>query len=71
MRISYDEGKTWSEGKTIYPGGAAYSDLTILANGEIGVFFEADDYSRNLFTSFSLEWLTDGQDELKQQDRKE
>ena len=65
VRISYDEGETWSEGKTIYPGGAAYSDLTILENGDIGVFFEADDYKRNLFTSFSLEWLTDGQDELK------
>ncbi|WP_339646697.1 sialidase family protein [uncultured Salegentibacter sp.] len=59
VRISYDEGETWSEGKTIYPGSAAYSDLTVLENGDIGVFFEADGYSRNLFTSFSLEWLTD------------
>lgn len=59
VRISYDEGETWSEGKTIFPGSAAYSDLTVLENGDIGVFFEADGYSRNLFTSFSLEWLTD------------
>ncbi|PRX40015.1 sialidase family protein [Salegentibacter salegens] len=59
VRISYDEGETWSEGKTIYHGPAAYSDLTVLENGDIGVFFEADGYSRNLFTSFSLEWLTD------------
>ncbi|SKB70967.1 sialidase-1 [Salegentibacter holothuriorum] len=59
VRISYDEGKTWSEGKTIYAGSAAYSDLTVLENGDIGIFFEADGYSRNLFTSFSLEWLTD------------
>ena len=59
VRISFDEGETWSEGKTIYPGSAAYSDLTVLENGDIGVFFEADGYSRNLFTSFSLEWLTD------------
>ncbi|WP_286761440.1 sialidase family protein [Salegentibacter sp. UBA1130] len=59
VRISYDEGETWSEGKIIYPGSAAYSDLTVLENGDIGVFFEADGYSRNLFTSFSLEWLTD------------
>ncbi len=63
VRISYDEGKTWSEGKTIYPGSAAYSDLTVLENGDIGVFFEADGYSRNLFTSFSLEWLNDGEDQ--------
>ncbi|SKB70951.1 sialidase-1 [Salegentibacter holothuriorum] len=63
VRISYDEGETWSEGKTIYEGSAAYSDLTVLENGDIGVFFEADGYSRNLFTSFSLEWLTDGEDQ--------
>lgn len=64
VRISYDEGKTWSEGKTIYEGPAAYSDLTVLENGEIGVFFEADEYTKNLFTSFSLEWLTDGEDKI-------
>lgn len=62
VRVSYDEGETWSEGKTIYPGSAAYSDLTVLENGDIGVFFEADGYSRNLFTSFSLDWLTEGED---------
>ena len=66
VRISYDEGQTWSIGKTIYKGSAAYSDLTVLDNGNIGVFFEADDYTRNLFTSFSLEWLTDGKDIIKQ-----
>jgi len=65
VRISYDEGKTWSEGKTVYEGPAAYSDLTVLENGEIGVFFEADDYTKNLFTSFTLEWLTDGKDKTK------
>ena len=65
VRISYDEGKTWSEGKTVYPGEAAYSSMTILENGEIGVFFEKDDYKQNAFTSFSLEWLTEGEDSLK------
>ncbi|UZH55424.1 exo-alpha-sialidase [Salinimicrobium tongyeongense] len=65
VRISYDEGKSWSEGKTVYAGGAAYSSLTILENGEIGVFFEKDDYKENAFTSFSLEWLTDGEDSIK------
>ena len=57
VRISYDDGETWSKGKTIYPGGSAYSSLTILANGDIGLFFEKDDYSENVFVSFSLEWL--------------
>lgn len=65
VRISYDEGKTWSEGKTIYSGSSAYSSLTILENGDIGLFFEQDDYSKNPFVSFSLKWLTDGKDKWK------
>jgi sialidase-1 len=62
VRISYDEGRTWSEGKTIYEGGSAYSSLTILENGDIGLFFEKDDYTENVFVRFTLDWLTDGQD---------
>lgn len=62
VRISYDEGLTWSEGKTIYPGSAAYSSLTILENGNIGLFFEKDEYTENVFVGFSLDWLTNGKD---------
>lgn len=62
LRISYDEGKTWSVGKTVYAGGSAYSSMTILENGEIGLFFEKDDYRDNVFVRLSLEWLTDGED---------
>ena len=65
VRISYDEGKTWSEGKTIYAGSSAYSSLTILKNGDIGLFFEQDEHKKNPFVSFSLEWLTDGKDRYK------
>ena len=69
VRISYDEGLTWSEGKTIYPGSAAYSDLTILKNGDFGLFFEKEDYTENVFASFSLEWLTDGKDKYTEPKR--
>lgn len=62
VRISYDEGKSWSEGKTIYAGSSAYSVLSVLQDGKIGLFFEKDEYTDNVFTRFSLEWLTDGQD---------
>ena len=63
VRISYDEGKTWSEGKTIYTGMSSYSSMTILENGDIGLFFEMGDGPiENPFMSFSLEWLTDGKD---------
>jgi sialidase-1 len=65
VKISYDEGATWSEGKTIYAGSAAYSSMTILENGDIGLFFEKNDYTENVFVSFSLEWLTDGKDVYK------
>ena len=65
VRISYDEGKTWSSGKTVYSGPAAYSSMTILENGHIGIFFEKDNYTENSFVSFPLNWLTDGEDSIK------
>lgn len=64
IRISYDEGKTWTEGKTIYSGSSAYSSMTILDNGDIGLFFEKDNYQDNVFVRVTLEWLTDGKDRL-------
>jgi sialidase-1 len=64
VRLSYDEGKTWTEGKTIYAGPSAYSTLTVLENGDVGVLFEKDDYTENVFVRFSLQWLTHGEDEL-------
>lgn len=69
VRLSYDEGETWTEGKTIYEGGSAYSSLTVLENGDIGLFFEKDGYTQNPFVSFSLKWLTDGEDKLKRRRR--
>ncbi len=65
VRVSYDEGATWPEGKTIYAGASAYSTLTVLENGEIGLLFEKDNHRENEFVRFSLEWLTDGRDSYK------
>jgi len=65
VKVSYDEGKTWTEGKTVYEGSSAYSSLTVLENGDIGLFFEKDEYTKNVFASFSLDWLTDGKDSYK------
>ena len=64
VRISYDEGKTWSAGKTIYKGSSAYSSLRILKNGDIGLLFERDDYHKITFVRLTLPWLTDGKDGL-------
>lgn len=63
IRISYDEGKTWSAGKVVNPGASAYSSLTILKNGDIGVLYENGN-ARTKFASFTLEALTDGKDKL-------
>jgi sialidase-1 len=64
IRISYDEGKSWTDGKTIYKGGSAYSSMSILANGDIGLFFEKENYQENVFVRLTLEWLTDGNDKF-------
>ncbi len=62
-RLSYDDGKSWPEQKTIDGGSAAYSSLTILANGDIGLLYEKENYERIEFARFSLDWLTDGRDQ--------
>jgi len=63
VKISYDEGKTWSKGKVIDPGPSAYSDLTICKDGTIGVLYEPG-YKAVRFSRFTLEDLTDGKDSL-------
>lgn len=57
IRISYDDGKNWSAGKTIYSGSSAYSSMTILLNGDIGILFERDDYQENTFVILPLKWI--------------
>ena len=64
VRLSYDEGKTWPVAQTVYFGSFAYSCLTVLADGAIGLLYERDDYAKITFARFPLEWLTDGRDSL-------
>jgi len=40
LRISYDDGKTWQRSITICKRKAAYSDLTLLPNGDIYCIYE-------------------------------
>ena len=51
IRYSDDNGAHWSSGKNIYSGSAAYSTLTILKSGAIGILYERDDYEEVIFTS--------------------
>lgn len=44
LRTSLDEGQTWNEGISICPGGSAYSDITILPSGDVGILYEGAGY---------------------------
>lgn len=58
VRASFDEGRTWPVAKQIEAGPAAYSCLTRLGDGRIGLLYERGPYKELVFTSFSLESLT-------------
>jgi sialidase-1 len=45
LRTSADDGRTWDEGVCIEPNGAAYSDLCVLPNGDIGITWEGAGYA--------------------------
>ncbi|MFB9292607.1 sialidase family protein [Persicitalea jodogahamensis] len=57
VRISTDDGQTWSAGKVIYPGPVAYSDLVVQKNSDLGVLYEKDGYKRIAYARFGYEWL--------------
>jgi sialidase-1 len=57
VRLSEDEGQTWPVSRLIYAGSAAYSCLTVLPNGEVGLIFERDNYSKLSFLRFSIDDL--------------
>jgi sialidase-1 len=46
LQFSHDLGRTWGRSRLVYPGPAAYSALTELGPGEIGLLAELDDYKR-------------------------
>ena len=45
VRTSWNDGETWNEGVCVEPTGAAYSDITILPGGRLGVLFEGAGYA--------------------------
>lgn len=67
VKLSYDEGQTWSVTKPVEPGWSAYSDLTVTKSGTILCFYgraEKGGFAGDRLTvaRFNLEWLTDGKD---------
>jgi sialidase-1 len=67
VRLSYDECRTWPVARVLHAGPAAYSDLCVTPDMDIGCFYERGDegpYERLTFARFNLEWLTRGQDRV-------
>lgn len=57
VRVSHDDGASWSAGKLIYAGPAAYSDLVVAADGTLGVLYEKDSYTTIAYARFGYDWL--------------
>ena len=64
FHLSYDEGSTWPVSNQVYAAGSAYSSVTRLASGEIGLIFEKDPYGSLSFTWRSIREITAGNDFL-------
>lgn len=71
VKLSYDEGKTWSVNKVLEPGLSMYSDLAVTPSGTILCFYGRGGASTGLssfagagltLARFNLAWLTDGKD---------
>lgn len=61
VRVSNDDGRSWTTQKTVYKGNAAYSSLTILPNGKAGLLFEGGAYTaydKIMFAVFNQEWFS-------------
>jgi hypothetical protein len=61
LRLSEDEGQTWTVSRQLDSRPAAYSDLTVLADGTVGLLYETGDasaYETLTFVRFDLDWLT-------------
>lgn len=54
LRISSDNGKSWTKSFLIEKKNTAYSDIVKLSENKIGVLYEADGYKEILFTV--VEW---------------
>ncbi|HEO69685.1 MAG TPA: exo-alpha-sialidase [Candidatus Hydrogenedentes bacterium] len=60
VRLSYDEGGTWTDGKVLHHGPSAYSDLGVLPDGTILCLYECgleNRYETITLARFSLAWL--------------
>ena len=57
LRTSSDDGQTWTFNRCLYRGPSAYSCLTKMPGGRLGVLFERDRYQKMTFVVVDVEWL--------------
>lgn len=63
VRVSRDEAQTWTSGRVLHDGPAAYSALAVLRGGQIGCLYERGEtssYDRITFARFPLQWVLAG-----------
>jgi sialidase-1 len=63
VKLSSDGGATWTRGRAIHPGPAAYSTVIALRDGSLAVLYERGDrgpYERITFARFDLAWAEGG-----------
>ena len=58
IKVSYDDGKSWTVNRTLESGPSAYSDLAVLPNGEIVCLYEGN--NTIIAARFNLAWTSSG-----------
>jgi sialidase-1 len=61
IRISTDDGKTWSKSRVLVPGAFAYSSMALMKDGRIGVIYEPNSNTEILFVAVDLAWIEKGE----------
>lgn len=59
IKMSENDGETWSRSYTVYPGPAAYSDIAMVTEKKVGILFEAGEENPYGGISFKVISLTD------------
>ncbi|HCN76931.1 MAG TPA: hypothetical protein DIT13_07030 [Verrucomicrobiales bacterium] len=64
IRISHDEGASWSAGRAVWPHPGSYSDIAVMTDGSIAVVYERADkgsshyWDELHFARFNPDWIT-------------
>lgn len=71
VRVSTDEGETWSAGRTVWPHPGSYCDMVVLEDMSVAYVYERAEkgsthyWDELHFARFNLEWITHGRESLK------